>query len=70
MIQQYIKTGVFDRYFSDVLINAFSLRTESDYRDFYVILREDVVKQVADAEVFLLTVRRYIELGNEPEPLK
>ena len=68
--QQYIKTGVFDRRFSDMLKNAFSLRTESDYRDFYVILCEDVVNQVADAEVFLLTVRRYIELGNEPEPLK
>ena len=52
---------MFDRYFSDVLKNAFSLRTESDYRDFYVILREDVVKQAADAEVFFETVRRYIE---------
>ena len=59
--QQYIKSGVFDRSFSDVLKNAFSLRTESDYRDFYIISREDVVSQVEDAGTFYQTVRHFIE---------
>ena len=59
--QQYIKTGVFDKEFSDILNMAFSLRTESDYKDFYVISREDVIRQVEDAERFLYEIKRYIE---------
>ena len=59
--QQYIKTRVFDSEFSDILNTAFSLRTESDYKDFYVISREDVMKQVTDAEQFFDTIKHYIE---------
>lgn len=31
----YIKTGIFEKRMSDIIKSAFSLRTESDYEDFF-----------------------------------
>lgn len=56
----YIKTGIFEKRMSDIIKSAFSLRTESDYEDFFVISHEDVVRQVADAKVFYEVVSAYI----------
>ena len=39
---RYIKTGIFDKQLSNIIKSAFSLRTESDYEDFYVIAKVDV----------------------------
>ncbi len=58
---RYIKTGVFDKSLSDIIKSAFSLRTESDYEDFYVIAKVDVENQVREAEIFCTEVRKYIE---------
>ncbi len=57
----YIKTGIFEKKLSDIVKSAFSLRTESDYADFYVISHEEVRRQVSEADVFLKTVTAYIE---------
>lgn len=57
----YIKTGIFEKRLSDIIKSAFSLRTESDYEDFYVISREDVITQVADAREFLENVAAWIQ---------
>jgi len=57
----YIKTGVFDKKLSDILKSAFSLRTDSDYEDFYIIPKEDVVQQVAEAGEFYTEIKCYIE---------
>lgn len=57
----YIKTGIFDKKLSNVIKSAFSLRTESDYEDFYVISHEEARQQVLEAGLFLETVSRYIE---------
>jgi len=56
----YIKTAIFEKRMSDIVKSAFSLRTESDYEDFYVISHEDVVTQVSDAGEFYGTVSAYI----------
>ena len=58
--REYIKAGIFSKDFSDVLKDAFSLRSDSDYEDFYVVPHEDVIKQVADAERFFLEIKQYI----------
>ncbi|MBQ3470873.1 MAG: HEPN domain-containing protein, partial [Clostridia bacterium] len=40
--QYYVKTNIFDRKFSKIIQDAFEIRQESDYEDFYVVSREDV----------------------------
>ena len=57
----YIKTGIFEKRLSDIIKHAFSLRTESDYEDFFVISREEVVEQVSNAKEFLAVIAGYIQ---------
>lgn len=57
----YIKTGIFAKQMSNIIKSAFSLRTESDYEDFFVISHEDVINQVEEAELFYNTILQYIK---------
>lgn len=63
----YIKSGLLPVDLSDTLKSAFSLRTESDYKDFFVISNEDVARQVSEARAFNEMVQRYAEerIANE-----
>lgn len=56
----YIKTGIFDKQLSNIIKSAFSLRTESDYEDFYVIAKADVENQVKEADIFYRAISKYI----------
>jgi len=58
--KDYIKTGVFPTDFSDIIKNAFDIRLDSDYEDFYLVSKADVVAQVEDAERFLEAVEKYV----------
>lgn len=40
--KRYTKTGIFSKQLSDILTDAFEVRNESDYDDFFVIAKEDV----------------------------
>ena len=56
----YIKTGVFDKSCS-VLINAqYEYRTSSDYDDFFIISKKEVVEQVENARHFLTMVAAFL----------
>ena len=57
---KYIKSGIFDKQLSNIIKSEFSLRTESDYEDFYVISKADVENQVSEAEVFFRAISEYI----------
>lgn len=57
---RYIKSGIFDKQLSNIIKSAFSLRTESDYEDLYVISKTDVENQVSEAEVFFRAISEYI----------
>ena len=57
----YIKTNVFDKEMSDTITNLFDIRTNSDYDDFFIIVKEDVEEQVAGAEKFVLQIKQYLE---------
>ena len=50
----YIKTGLLP-------VELFSLRTESDYRDFFIISKDDVVRQVSEARFFFETIQQHVE---------
>jgi len=58
--QHYIKTGVFDRKYSDYAKEAFSIRMDGDYEDFYIVSKEDADEQLKHARIFLAAVEKYI----------
>ena len=59
--KDYIKTEIFDKQMSNIIKNAFDMRTESDYEDFYIIPKEDVKLQVAEAETFITNIENYLK---------
>ena len=52
---------IFESSLSDYIARAFEARGGSDYEDFYVISRESVEEQIANAEVFYRTIEKYLE---------
>ena len=58
--QNYIKTGIFGAVYSDIIKDAFDIRTDSDYQDFYAITKADVQQQIDNARGFLEVVTEYI----------
>ena len=57
----YIKTKVFPVEFSDMVKNAFIVRNNSDYEDFYVVSKEEVIQQAKNAKTFLKAIEEYIK---------
>lgn len=49
--------------FSGVIGRAFDLRGQSDYDDFYVIAKADVVEQLQDAAEFFKAAKDFLELS-------
>lgn len=58
--ENYVKTGAFDKECSYILKNAFSIRQESDYEDFYVVSKGEAQTQIDNAEIFLKKVTEYL----------
>lgn len=57
----YIKTGVFETRLSQIISALFDTRTESDYDDFFVISKAEVVEQTENAEYFLQVIKAYLD---------
>jgi len=58
--KDYIRTGVFPPEFSNIITNAFEVRLESDYEDFYVISKSKVRIQIENAKTLLEAVEKYV----------
>ena len=58
--RRYIKTGEFAPHFSDIIKEAYEIRNESDYEDFYVVSEEEARQQLDNAREFLEAVEAYI----------
>lgn len=58
----YIKPGKIEPEYSKMLSNAFDIRNDSDYDDFYIAPREDALIQLENAKKFLKRIREYIEI--------
>ena len=56
----YIKTGILDKSLSPIITVLFDIRQESDYDDFFVISKAEVAEQIANAEVFLNEIQKYL----------
>lgn len=59
--EKYIKTELFDKSVSDIISSLFSVRTASDYDDFYIVLKEDAVSQFEKAETLLNLIESYLK---------
>ena len=59
--RSFIKTGIFPVEYSDIIGRAFDVRNDSDYEDFYVISKEEVVEQTQNARKFLTAIEDYIK---------
>ena len=57
----YIKTELFDKEISDIISSLFSVRTASDYDDFYILLKEDAVSQLEKAQRLVLLIESYLQ---------
>lgn len=45
---------------ADIIKFTFDVRSDSDYDDYYVISREDVLEQIENAEKFLEKIQVYL----------
>ena len=56
----YIRTGILDESLSEIIKNAFELRTESEYSDFFIISKAEIEKQIEDAVFFVAEIEKYL----------
>ena len=59
--KEYIKTGKLDKKYSKYLSQAFQIRNNTDYQDFFVVSQKDAQEQYEKAEEFLKAIREYLE---------
>lgn len=58
--KEYIKTGIFDVSMSDIISEAFDIRSDSDYNDYFFISKKEVEEQVLNAQYFYEKVEDYV----------
>jgi len=58
--KNYIKTNIFNDRISQIISDLFELRNKSDYDDFFIVAKQEVVEQVANAEYFLKQVKAFL----------
>ncbi len=57
---KYIKTGIFEKEMSKIAGEAFQIRSDSDYEDFYIVSYEEVTEQYNNAVRFVEAIEEYI----------
>lgn len=63
--KEYIKTGQFDKKYSKYLSQAFQIRNNTDYSDFFVVSQSDAKEQYGKAEEFLTVIENYLISQNK-----
>ncbi len=59
--KKYIKTTIFDKTYSAIIEDAFDMRNNSDYVDFFETTLDDAREQVENAKLFLSAVEAYLK---------
>ena len=59
--QHYVATGKVAVVYNKFLANAFQIRNETDYNDFYVVSRNEAKKQLDNAIEFTEFMAQYIQ---------
>lgn len=58
--REYIKTGIFDKSYSNIIVSASEIRNASDYDDFFLASKEETKEQIEGAEKFYHAVEYYL----------
>ena len=58
--KEYIKTGIFDIKYSKYLSQAFQIRNNTDYADFFIVSRDDANEQYERASEFYEVILKYL----------
>lgn len=58
--KEYIKTGIFDKKYSKYISQAFQIRNNADYADFYIVSKMDTEEQYNRAVEFYNEIRNYL----------
>lgn len=58
--EHYIKTGIFDKMYSDIISSTSLIRSKSDYDDFYIAQKDETIEQVKNAEEIYNAVEEYL----------
>lgn len=56
----YIKESLIEVEYSKIAKNAFAVRTKSDYSDFYIVSKQDVIEQYEGAVKFVHRIENHI----------
>ena len=59
--KNYVKSGIFEVEYSKMLTTTFKIRNDSDYKDFYIVTRQDSYLQLENAKKFIPKIKEYIE---------
>lgn len=59
--KEYVKSGKFDKKYSKYISQAFQIRNNADYADFFLVSLQDAKEQYERAEEFLNTVEIFIK---------
>ena len=59
-----IKPGLIEKEYAKIAKSAFSVRTQSDYSDFYVVSKADVIEQYENAVIFVSRIEKFINSIN------
>lgn len=60
--KQFIKEGVFETKYGEIVQKAFSYRTEGDYEAYVEFEQENVVQLYNDMKEFISEVKAYLEI--------
>lgn len=58
--KEYIKAGKIDKKYSKYLSQAFQIRNNTDYADFFLVSKQDAKEQFERAEEFLDMIETYL----------
>ena len=58
--KNYVKSGIFEKEYSKILTEAFEIRSESDYDDYYIIAKEDAEIQIQNSQFFINGIMEYV----------
>lgn len=62
--KEYIKTEMFDKKYSKYLSQAFQIRNNTDYADFFIASQADAMEQYEKAVEFYEAIEEYMKLDN------
>lgn len=58
--KEYIKSGVLDKKYSKYISQAFNIRNDTDYSDFFIASKEDAEEQYQKAVEFCDIIEKYL----------